>query len=72
MKHSDILIENAENCLKLAEDRSDQPSFKRFRRMAKAWLALAREKDWLDGVIRPHDQRYILQPVRIDRRRVNR
>jgi hypothetical protein len=73
MKQSDIFRENAENCLKLAEGRSDQSSMKRFRRMAKGWLALAREQDWLDGVLRrPHHQRHELsaQPIRISRSRV--
>ena len=41
--------ENAENCLRLAEGKSDDPSFKRFQRMAAGWHALADEKDWLDG-----------------------
>jgi hypothetical protein len=53
MKQSDILRENAENCLKLAEGQSDQPALKRFNRMAESWLALAKEQDWLDGAIRP-------------------
>ena len=53
MEQSDILRENAENCLKLAEGQSDQPALKRFKRMSESWLALAQEQDWLDGVVRP-------------------
>jgi hypothetical protein len=62
MKQSDILRKNAENCLRLADGRTDQPSLKRFHRMAEGWLALAREQDWLDGVIWPHSQRHLLSP----------
>jgi hypothetical protein len=52
MKQSDIFRENAENCLRLAESKTDEPSSKRFQRMAEAWRALADEQDWLDGEIR--------------------
>jgi hypothetical protein len=66
MKQSDILRNNAENCLRLAEGRSDQPSLKRFRRMAEGWLALAREQDWLDGVVGPQNPpRLILAKIKI-------
>jgi hypothetical protein len=44
-KQSDILRENAENCLKLAEGQSDQPALKRYKRMSESWLALAKEQD---------------------------
>lgn len=57
MKQSDILRENADNCLRLAEGRSDEPSFKRFQRMAASWRALADEQDWLDGEIHPTQPR---------------
>jgi hypothetical protein len=53
MKQSDIFRENAENCLRLAEARSDEPSFRRYQRMATAWRALAEEQDWLDGEVTP-------------------
>jgi hypothetical protein len=53
MKQSDIFRENAENCLRLAEATSDEPSFRRSRRMATAWRALAEEQDWLDGEVPP-------------------
>jgi len=67
MKPSDILRKNAEDCLRLADGRKDQPSVKRFHRMAAGWLALAREQDWLDGVIWPHSQRHLLSPQLSDR-----
>ena len=53
MKQSDIYRENAENCLQLAERAEGQPAYRRFSRMAQAWLALADEQDWLDGEISP-------------------
>jgi hypothetical protein len=51
MKKSDVYRENADNCLKLAEGRGDEPSINRYQRMAASWLALAYEQDWLDGKI---------------------
>jgi len=54
MKQSDLLRENADNCLQLAEQHADAPSVRRYRRMAEAWLALAHEQDWLDGEISPN------------------
>jgi len=53
MKQSDLLRENAENCLQLAERAEGQPAFKRYMRMADSWLALAKEQDWLDGEVSP-------------------
>lgn len=53
MKPSDLLRENAENCLQLAERAEAQPAVKRYSRMAQAWTALAFEQDWLDGEISP-------------------
>jgi hypothetical protein len=53
MKQSDLLRENAENCLQLAERAEAEPAFRRYTRMAKAWTALADEQDWLDGEISP-------------------
>lgn len=53
MKQSDLLRENAENCLQLAERTEGQPAFKRYMRMAQAWMALATEQDWLDGEVTP-------------------
>jgi hypothetical protein len=48
-KQSDIFRENATNCAQLAERARNDPSFKRYKRMEAAWLALAEEQDWLDG-----------------------
>jgi hypothetical protein len=53
MKQSEIFRENAENCLQLAERAGEDPSFRRYSRMAQAWTALAEEQDWLDGEISP-------------------
>lgn len=53
MKQSDVLRKNAENCLQLAERAEGQPAFRRYSRMAQAWIALAVEQDWLDGEISP-------------------
>jgi len=54
MRQSDILRENAENCLQLAEHAKGQPrAFRRYSRMAQAWTALAREQAWLDGEVSP-------------------
>jgi hypothetical protein len=53
MKQSDIFRDNAENCLQLAERAEGQPTYKRYSRMAEAWMALANEQDWLDGEIPP-------------------
>jgi hypothetical protein len=49
MKQSDVFRENADNCLRLAEQAVSEPAFKRYQRMAEAWRALADEQDWLDG-----------------------
>jgi hypothetical protein len=57
MKQSDTYRQNAENCLQLAERAKDKPAFKRYRRMAQAWNALAHEQDWLDGEISPSPER---------------
>lgn len=53
MKQSDIFRGRADNCLQLAEHAEDQPAYKRYVRMARAWTALADEQDWLDGEIPP-------------------
>jgi hypothetical protein len=53
MKQSEILRENAENCLELADRAEGQPAARRYSRMARAWTALAHEQDWLDGEISP-------------------
>jgi len=51
MKQSQHFLENAENCAKLAERASDEPTRNRYKRMEAAWRALAVEQDWLDGEI---------------------
>ena len=53
MKQSDMFRENAQNCADKAESTLDEPTFKRFKRMEAAWLALAEEQDWLDGEVPP-------------------
>jgi hypothetical protein len=53
MKQSDLFRDNADNCLQLAERAEGQPAFRRYRRMAQAWMALAVEQDWLDGEVSP-------------------
>ncbi|MDQ8731591.1 hypothetical protein [Bradyrhizobium sp. LHD-71] len=52
-KPSDMLRQNAENCLELSEKAASEPSSRRYQRMAEAWNALADEQDWLDGEVPP-------------------
>jgi hypothetical protein len=47
---SEEYTENAGNCGQLAAEAKDQPSKNRYERMQQAWLALAGEQDWLDGI----------------------
>jgi cell fate (sporulation/competence/biofilm development) regulator YlbF (YheA/YmcA/DUF963 family) len=53
MRQSDIYRDNAENCRQLAERAEAEPAFKRYMRMAQAWMELAKEQDWLDGQVSP-------------------
>jgi len=53
MKQSQHFLENAENCAQLAERTTDEPSYRRYKRMEAAWRALAEEQDWLDGETPP-------------------
>ena len=53
MKQSEHYLENAINCAQLAEQATDEPSYKRYKRMEAAWRALADEQDWLDGEVSP-------------------
>jgi hypothetical protein len=46
-------LENAENCVELAEKAKDAPSRARYRRMAEGWLALVHEQEWLAGKVSP-------------------
>jgi hypothetical protein len=52
-KQSDTFRENARNCANQAETAKDEPTYKRFKRMEAAWIALAEEQDWLDGETSP-------------------
>jgi hypothetical protein len=45
--------ENALNASELASAAKDEPSRKRYQRMAAAWLDLAEEQDWPDGHVPP-------------------
>jgi hypothetical protein len=53
MNQKEKYLENADNCIALAEKAKDAPSKVRYKRMAEAWLALAEEQDWLAGEISP-------------------
>jgi hypothetical protein len=53
MRQSDLLRENADNCLHLAERAEGEPAHKRYMRMAQGWTALADAQDWLDGEVPP-------------------
>jgi len=57
MRQSEIYRENADNCAQLAEGAKLDASFKRYKRMEAAWLALAEEQDWLDGERSPIEAR---------------
>jgi hypothetical protein len=46
-------LENADNCIELAEKAKDAPSRARYMRMAEGWLALVHEQEWLAGKISP-------------------
>jgi hypothetical protein len=49
MKKSDHFRKSAESAAKLAERATEEATQDRYKRMEAAWLALAREQDWLDG-----------------------
>ena len=53
VRQSDQYRQNAENCAEMADRAKSEPTYKRFKRMEEAWLALAEEQDWLDGEIVP-------------------
>lgn len=53
VKQSEIFRENAEHCAQLAESATNDPAYRRYKRMEAAWRALAHEQDWLDGEIAP-------------------
>jgi hypothetical protein len=48
MKQSQHFLENVEHCGQLAERATDEPTYKRYKRMEAAWRALAVEQDgWM-------------------------
>ncbi len=49
-KRSEEFRKNAESCAELAGSAADEPMRNRYKRMETAWLALAEESDWLDGM----------------------
>jgi hypothetical protein len=55
-RDSDAFRKYAENCLFLAEKAANEPTAIRYRRMARAWLDLATEQDWLDGYPTQNDR----------------
>jgi hypothetical protein len=44
-------LKNARNCIQLAEDAEDEPSRKRFLKLAEGWLDQAALEDWLMGKV---------------------
>jgi hypothetical protein len=48
---AETMRRSADNCLALAAAAKDEPSRLRYSRMAAAWQALAKNKDWLDGAL---------------------
>ena len=63
MKQSDLFRDNAENCLQLAERAEGQPAFRRYLRMAQAWMALANEQDWLGRALLARNGSELLRVV---------
>jgi hypothetical protein len=53
MSDAQKYFDNAENCVELAENAKDAPTRARYKRMAEAWFALAKEQEWLDGEVPP-------------------
>ena len=51
MNQSEKFRENAANCALLAKQAKLETARIRYRRMETAWLCLAEEQDWLDGVL---------------------
>jgi hypothetical protein len=51
MSQSEKFRENAANCAMLAGQAKLGPAKVRYLRMEEAWLCLAEEQDWLDGVV---------------------
>jgi Holliday junction resolvase-like predicted endonuclease len=53
--NAEAMRRNAEHCLQMAAASSDDTQRMRYRRAAKAWLAVARNKARLDAVLVPED-----------------
>jgi hypothetical protein len=53
MSETQKYLDHAANCIELAESAKDAPTRARYKRMAEAWFALAKEQEWLDGEIPP-------------------
>ncbi|WP_407168835.1 hypothetical protein [Bradyrhizobium sp. ORS 111] len=64
MKRSQLLLDNAVICSKLARRSNNKQTKALFKRMEDSWRALAREQDWLDGEIAPVDAFRFGRPVR--------
>jgi hypothetical protein len=46
-------LKNAINCFQLAEEAKDEPSRKRYLKLAEGWLDQAAVEDWLKGNVSP-------------------
>jgi hypothetical protein len=46
-------LKNARNCIQLAEEAKDEPSRKRYLKLAEGWLDQAALEDWLWGDVSP-------------------
>jgi len=53
MRQSDIFRDNARTVVNSRNAPKAGPAFKRYMRMSQAWMALAKEQDWLDGEVPP-------------------
>ena len=49
MKKAEQLRQIAESCAELAETAPNEPTKKRFQRMAEGWRSVAETQAWLDG-----------------------
>jgi hypothetical protein len=53
--NADHMRRNAEHCLRLAEETADQTQRQRYLRAARAWMAVASNKDRLDNALIPEE-----------------
>ncbi|WGR93842.1 MULTISPECIES: hypothetical protein [unclassified Bradyrhizobium] len=67
MKRSQLLLDNAVICSKLAKRSTDKQTKALFKRMEESWRALAREQDWLDGEIAPIEAYRLGRPAGVRR-----